>query len=72
MIDRSDLFVWLYIACCDECLLERIDDVATAISDSHLVMPHDGGDEITGLALSDAGREILRTLPAASSAATTG
>jgi hypothetical protein len=59
MIDRSDLFVWLNIAHDDETILNRIDDLAAAISEGYMVMHSDGGDEITGLSLSSAGREIL-------------
>jgi hypothetical protein len=59
MIEQRELTVMLNIALTDEQLLQRIDDVAEALTDGMLCAVTDG-DLITALTITAAGRRLMK------------
>jgi hypothetical protein len=63
MIDRSEMFVMLNIV---DQVLNHCDDIADAIACGHITTI-ERGDEIVGLAITNAGRRLMQpVLPTAS------
>ena len=56
------LLTMLNTACCDECLLDKIDDVCSAIESGDCYAISDK-DEITAIFMSRSGAALLRQVP---------